>query len=395
MTMGSNNSIPLTRPTLPTSDEICAVFQESLESGQVTNGRLVARLEEEIAQFTGARHAVAVASCTSGLILAFAHCKFPEGAEVVVPSFTFAATVEALTWNGLTPVYVDCEPETLTIDPESVVEAIGPATAAICPVNIYGLPPDVDGLMGISEKYGIPLIFDSAQGLGAVYRGRRAGGFGLCEVFSLSPSKVVTAVEGGLVTTDDDAVAEAMKSMRDYGKGPGGEEMLSNGLSARMSELHAAVGILSLSNADSLIRSRLRLIRRYSQFTERFPGCRVQHVPQDRTSSGNYFTLIIGPDAAMDRAGVMEVLRRNDVQSKRYFGMPVHCQTAFRNRPHRIVGDLKNTWTATQQCLALPLYAHMTDDEQDRIISLLESVLGRNRNSVQGAPSLGGSWRDR
>ena len=189
------------RPTLPTPEEICTVFQDSFESGLVTSGRLVARLEEEIARFSTARHAVAVASCTSGLILAFAHCRFPQGAEVVVPSFTFAATVEALTWNGLTPVYVDCEPETLTIDPDGVVEAIGPATAAICPVNIFGLPPDVDGLMGISEKYGVPLIFDSAQGLGARYRGQPVGGFGLCEVFSLSPSKVVTALEGGLVTT--------------------------------------------------------------------------------------------------------------------------------------------------------------------------------------------------
>jgi len=380
MTNGFDNTIPLIRPTLPALEEICAVFRESYESGVVTNGRLVAMLEEEVGRYTGAKHAVAVASCTSGLILAFAHCRFPEGAEVVVPSFTFAATVEALTWNGLTPVYVDCEAETLTIDPEEVVKAIGPATAAICPVNVFGLPPDVDRLMGISEKYRVPLIFDSAQGLGSTYQGHRIGGFGLCEVFSLSPSKVVTALEGGLVTTNDDAMAEALKSMRDYGKGPGGEEMLLNGLSARMSELHASVGLLSLRNADHLIRSRLSLIRRYTQWADRFPGCRVQDIPVDRTSNGNYFTLLIGRDAAMGRDHVMDVLHRNNVQSKRYFSMPVHSQTAFRSRGHRIVGDLKNTWSTTQQCLALPLYAHMTDHEQDRICMILESVLGNAKD---------------
>jgi dTDP-4-amino-4,6-dideoxygalactose transaminase len=380
MIIGSDNTIPLIRPTLPTSDEICAVFRESLESGIVTNGRLVAKLEEEVGQYTGAKHAVAVASCTSGLILAFAYCRFPEGAEVVVPTFTFAATVEALTWNGLTPVYVDCERDTLTVDPEEVVKAIGPATAAICPVNVFGLPPDVGRLVGISEKYRVPLLFDSAQGLGSTYHGQPIGGFGLCEVFSLSPSKVVTALEGGLVTTNDDAMAEALKSMRDYGKDPGGEEMLFNGLSARMSELHASVGLLSLRNADHLISSRLRLIRRYTQWADRFPGCRVQDVPGDRTTNGNYFTLIIGRDAAMDRDGVMDALQRGNVQSKRYFSMPVHSQTAFRTRPHRIVGDLKNTLSATRQCLALPLYAHMTDREQDRICAILESVLGNAEN---------------
>lgn len=381
MTIGSNTTIPLIRPTLPSPDEIFALFRESFDSGQVTNGRVVAKLEEEVARFTAAEHAVAVSSCTSGLILAFAHCRFPEGAEVVVPSFTFAATVEALTWNGLIPVYVDCEPETLTIDPEEVVKAIGPATAAICPVNIFGLPPDLDRLTEISEKYGIPLIFDSAQGLGSAYHGQPSGGFGLCEVFSLSPSKVVTAIEGGLVTTNDDSMAEAIRSMRDYGKGPGGEEMISSGLSARMSEMHASVGLLSLRNAAHLISSRLRLIHRYIQRTERFRGCRVQSVPGDRTSNGNYFALRIGQDAAMDRDSAMEVLQRYNVQSKRYFSVPVHSQTAFRTRPHRIVGNLTNTISATQQCLALPLYAHMTDHEQDRVCAVLESVLGNAKNS--------------
>ncbi len=381
MTIGSNTTIPLMRPTLPSPDEIFALFRESFDSGQVTNGRVVAKLEEEVARFTAAKHAVAVSSCTSGLILAFAHCRFPEGAEVVVPSFTFAATVEALNWNGLTPVYVDCEPETLTIDPEEVVKAIGPATAAICPVNIFGLPPDLGRLTEISGKFNIPLIFDSAQGLGSTYQGQAIGGFGLCEVFSLSPSKVVTALEGGMVTTNDDAMAEAIKSMRDYGKGPGGEEMLSNGLSARMSELHASIGLLSLRNAGNLISSRLRLIHIYAQRASVLKGCSVQETPTDRTSSGNYFTLRIGHDAAMERDGVMEVLQTHHIESKRYFSMPVHSQTAFRTRPHRIVGNLTNTISATQQCLALPLYAHMTDHQQDRVCAILESVLGNAKNS--------------
>lgn len=372
----SDTLIPVIRPTLPALDEVLQLLRESYESGIVTNGPLVAQLEAEAREFTGAQHVVAVATCTSGLILAFAYCGFPRGGEVIVPSFTFAATVEALIWNGLKPVYVDCEPDTLTIDPDEVMKAISPATVAICPVNIFGLPPDVDRLVEISAERTIPLIFDSAQGLGSTYRGESVGSFGQFEVFSLSPSKVITSIEGGLVITNDATAAQAMRSLRDYGKGPDGEDMVFNGLSARMSELHASVGILSLRNAKELISSRLRLIHRYAECVKRLPGCRVQRIPEDRTSSGNYFTLLIGDEAALERDDVMKELQKRNVQSKRYFSLPVHSQTAFHSSPHRIVGGLPHTYTATRQCLALPLYAHMSDQEQAKVCEILESLLG-------------------
>jgi dTDP-4-amino-4,6-dideoxygalactose transaminase len=376
MTAHSDTLIPLIRPTLPALDEILQLLRDSYESGLVTNGPLVAQLEAEARDLTKAQHVVAVSSCTSGLILAFAYCGFPRGSEVVVPSFTFAATVEALIWNGLTPVYVDCEPDTLTIDPNEVIKACTPATVAICPVNIFGLPADIDRLVEISTERNIPLIFDSAQGLGSSYRGEPIGGFGQFEVFSLSPSKVITAIEGGLVITNDGRAARAIRSMRDYGKGPDGEDMVFNGLSARMSELHASVGILSIRNARKLINSRLRLIRRYVECVESLPGCRVQKIPENRTSSGNYFTLLIGDEAAVKRDDVMKELETRNVQSKRYFSLPVHAQTAFRNSPHRIVGDLPHTYKATRECLALPLFAHMSDREQTKVCEILVSVLG-------------------
>lgn len=371
----SEQSIPLIRPTLPDMAKVLEMFRQSCESGAVTSGEIVAAFEEEACRFTGADHAVAVSSCTSGLVLAFAAMNFPDGAEVVVPSFTFAATVEAVVWNRLVPVYVDCVPGTMTIDPDEVVKAIGPRTAAVCPVNIFGLPPDMDRLQEISVKYGIPLLFDSAQALGSTFGGKQAGGFGLCEVFSLSPTKVVTAIEGGLVTTNDRSLAEKLRSMRDYGKGPDGADMVYNGLSARMSELHGAVGLLGLRDADRLINARLRLIKRYRARLDKLSGCRVQEFPSDRTSSGNYFTLLIGNEARLNRDAVYEKLKSSHIQAKRYFHPPVHAQTAFRVRPHRIVGDLFNTWSASRESLALPLYSHLTDQQQDRVCKELEALL--------------------
>jgi dTDP-4-amino-4,6-dideoxygalactose transaminase len=293
----------------------------------------------------------------------------------VVPSFTCAATVQAVLWNGLTPVYVDCLPGTMTLDPREVEKAVSPRTAAIMPVTIYGLPPDLDELDHLSRRLSLPLICDSAQGLGSTYKGIPAGGFGLCEVFSLSPTKVVTAIEGGVLTTNDQGLAEKIRAMRDYGKGPDGEDMIFNGLSARMSELHAAVGLLSLRNADSLVRSRLNLIGSYRERTASLPGCRVQDFPEDRTSSGNYFTLFIGKEARTNRDGVFRGLKDRHIQSKRYFHPPVHVQTAFRKREHRVVGDLRHTWASSLESLALPLYSHMTGQDLTRVIVALESLL--------------------
>jgi len=375
MQASSSNYIPIIRPTLPDLNGVVEILQDSYESGSVTLGRVVQLLEEEAARFTKTKYAVAVSSCTSGLILSFASLGLPKGAEVVVPSFTFAATVQALLWNGLTPVYVDCLPGRMTIDPEEVVKALGPRTAAIYPVSIFGLPPDVDQLTEISVDHGIPLIFDSAQGFGSTYKGKPAGGFGLCEVFSLSPTKVITAIEGGLVTTNSEELANDLKSMRDYGKDPHGDEMIFNGLSARMSEFHASVGLLSLRNAHALIQARLRLIQKYRERTKDWRGCEVQEFPEDRVTSGNYFTLLIGPDARMDRQRVYEALMAHGVQSKKYFSPPVHSQQAFRNYSHRVVGDLHNTWLVSKSSLALPLYSHMTDSQQDRVCDELDSCL--------------------
>ncbi len=368
-------SIPIIRPTLPSVDRVTNIFRESYESGLVTLGRVVSSFERLACEYTGARNAVAVSSCTSGLILAYAAMGFPEASEVILPSFTFAATVQAVLWNRLTPVYVDCLPGTMTLDPDEVQKAISRRTAAICPVTIFGLPPELDELERISERHGIPLICDSAQGLGSRYKGRSVGGFGLCEVFSLSPTKVITAIEGGLITTDDSDLAEKLIRLRDYGKGPDGEDMVLNGLSARMSELHASVGLLSLENAENLVRSRMRLIAKYREATADFSGCRVQEFPGDRSTSGNYFTLLIGPTAKADRDTVRMRLKEHNVESKRYFHPPVHCQTAFRELPHRIVGDLPNTMAAARESLALPLFSHMTEGQLDRVCNVLKAVL--------------------
>lgn len=369
--------MPITRPTLPEFSEVEKLVRASWDEGLVTMGSIVRAFEEEVCRQTGVNHAIAVSSCTAGLMLAAQALEFPAGSEVIVPSFTFAATAQALVWNGLVPVFCECLPESLTLDPDDVERNLSTRTAAICPVYIYGVPPDVDALVEVGDRHGLPVYFDSAQGLGAEYQGRKAGVFGRCEVFSLSPTKVVTAVEGGMICTNDLSLAARLRAMRDYGKDPtNGEDMVYLGLSARMSELHAAVGLLSIRRADELVKARLQLMESYRVRLGDLPGCHVQTLPLDRTTSGNYFVLFVTERARMSRDEVHASLKSMGIQTKKHFNPPVHQQTLFQRVACRVSGRMERTVGASREALALPLYSHMSLEHIDRVCQEVERLLG-------------------
>ena len=371
-------TLSIIRPTLPNLSEIEDLVRPSWEAGIVTVGPVVRALEDEVCRLTGVRHAIGLSSCTAGLMLIPQVLDIPRRKEVIVPAFTFAATAQALIWNGLVPVFCDCLPGTCTLDPADVERNISADTAAICPVHIYGLPPDIDALLDVGKRHGIPVYFDSAQGFGSTYRNKLVGGFGVCEVFSLSPAKVITAIEGGIVTTNDGAVADRLRSMRDYGKDleNGGEDMVHLGLSARMSEFNAAVGLLSFRNLTPLVTSRVQSIAYYRERLGRIPGCCVQDYPDDRTPNGNYFVLFISDRAQRSRDDVFAELKAMGIQTKRYFSPPVYQQTIFQNFPMRVSARMEQTTKASHEGLALPLYAHITPEQLDRVCRCVEELLG-------------------
>ena len=201
---------PIIRPTLPPFAEVEPALRQIWDSGMLTNSANVRELEALVADYCGVDHCVATANCTSGLILVGKALGL-NGGEVILPSFTFAATGHAIVWNGCEPVFVESRYEDFNIDPEAVRAAITPRTVAICAVHVFGLPAQMEILTAIAQEHGLHLYCDAAQALGAVHQGRKVGGFGDAEVFSMSPTKVVTAGEGGLITTNDSGLAERLR----------------------------------------------------------------------------------------------------------------------------------------------------------------------------------------
>jgi len=366
---------PIIRPSLPDLDELRRKMDGMWSSGQVTVGTHVRAFEEAVEKKLGVRHAVEVSSCTSGLILAVRALGLRG--EVIVPSFTFAATAHALSWNGIVPVFCDSEPDTLNLDPGKIEERITRKTSAIMPVSIFGVPPKVAEFERIGRKHGLKLVYDSAQALGAKVNGKYVGGFGDMEVFSLSPTKVVTAIEGGMVTTDAAVLAKKIRQMRDYGKADDGEDMTYVGLSARMSELHAAVGLANFKRMADLIRERGILVSLYKKLLAGLPGIRFQEVPVNVSPSHNYMVVFVDGSGGVTRDTLFKRLKEEGIQTKRYFYPAVHNMTAYRIMKRRYPGKLTVAERAAREGLALPLYGDLKSEDVEYICSRVKTVFGR------------------
>lgn len=365
--------IPIIRPTLVDFKDVEKEFKEVWNSGQVTVSKYTRLFEQEVEKTLKVRNAIAVSSCTSGLILAVKALDLKG--EVILPAFTFAATAHALVWNGIKPVFCDSRKDTYNIDVDKIHSLITDKTSAIMPVYIFGVPPYIDMLEKIASKNNLKLLFDSAQGLGAKYKGKTSGGFGDVEVFSLSPTKVVSSIEGGLVTSDNDELAGKIRQMRDYGKSNDGEDMDYVGLSARISEFHSIVGLKNFSKTKLLIKNRLNLIKLYKNNLKDIKGISFQHIPEDCNPTGNYMVIFIDSSKAkVSRDEVYDYMKKNEIQTKKYFYPALHLQKAYIKYRKRYQGKLPVAEKAAEEGLALPLFSHMDKKTILHICELLQDI---------------------
>ena len=364
--------LPIIQPTLPEYETIAPQVKEIFATGMLTKGRYLRQFEERLADYLGVKHAVCVSSCTLGLALTYQGLDLRD--EVIVPSFTFMATVHPLVWLNVTPVFVDIDPQTWNIDPARVEETITPRTTGIVAVHNFGNPADVETLEETARRHHLRLVFDAAHGFGTLYQGRPVGGFGDAEVFSITPTKLLVAGEGGVVATDDDALAEHIRAGREYGNdGHYGSDFA--GLNARMPEFNAILGIKSLEMLEGSAERRNRVVERFRERLEQLPGITFQTIrPGNRCSYKDLSVLVDEDKFGLTRDQLAQALEAENIDTRKYHDPPVHTHQTYRHLRERYDGHLPVTNWAAPRSLSLPVYSHMDEATVDGICTAIERI---------------------
>ncbi|HET7473055.1 MAG TPA: DegT/DnrJ/EryC1/StrS family aminotransferase [Candidatus Limnocylindrales bacterium] len=381
--------IPIARPDLG-QEEIDAVA-DVLRSGMIAGGRQVQAFEDAWAETVGVRHAIAMGNGTLALMAIFAGLGLGPGDEVITVSHTFAATANAILSTGATPVFVDIEPDTWLIDAKRIEAAITPQTRAICPVHLFGLVADMDMIRAIADRHGLAVVEDACQAHGATFRGRAAGSFGH-GAFSLYATKNMTTAEGGLVTTDDDRLADWLRVYRNQGMRARYQfEML--GFNFRMTDLAAAIGLVQLGKLARNTGRRRTIAARYDQAFADLP-VRLPITPDGRRHVFHQYTLVVGPE----RDAIVAELRDAGVTAETYYPIPVHRQAYIMERG--LHADLPVTDAVAATTLSLPMFPGLTNAEQDQVIGAVRASVARHAPAADPAevrrrirPAMGAATR--
>jgi dTDP-4-amino-4,6-dideoxygalactose transaminase len=352
----------------PLKDEILTSLNEVAESTCYVLGPRVAAFEKDFAAHAGAKHCVGVNSGTSALHLALIGAGVRPGDEVISVPMTFIATSWAISYTGATPVYVDVDPDTATMDAAQVERRITGKTKALLPVHLYGQPADMDALLDISARTGIPIVEDAAQAHGAVYRGRKVGTMGQSGCFSFYPGKNLGAYgEAGAVVTNDDAIAARLRCLRDHAQA---QRYHHNeiGFNYRMDGFQGAVLGIKLKHLGRWTNARIALAERY---LEQLGGLPVE-LPVRREDRRHVWHLFVARHPQRDR--IREELERRGIHTGLHYPIPLHLQQAYRHLGYTN-GDFPVSERIGRECFTLPLFPEMTAEQHAAVVDALEEVL--------------------
>ena len=362
--------IPLVKPDLPRLEQITPQLESMLQSGRISNfGPYSRELEEQISAFLDVKYALCISNATTGLTLLLS--TLAPGSEVIVPSFTFAATIQALLWNSLVPVFADIDIRSFTLSMQSLSTKITDKTSAIVAVNTFGNPCKIEYLRSIAEKYGLRLFYDSAHALGSRRRGVPLGQFGDAEVFSLSATKLVACGEGGVITTNDEDILEAVVDRRNYGLDKKSRDCTNVGTNGKITEFSAILGLWSLGSLNERVQQRNRMAQSYVNGLKSLPGLQFQEIEAEDTSSFKDFTVSIDSrQFGLSRDQVRELLAEAGIETRAYFSPPLHRTSLFSTSATEVV-HLENTDLVARSILSLPIYGGLREEDLDYIIETL------------------------
>lgn len=362
------------RPNLGDRARLLARINDLLDRRWLSNnGPFVQELERRIADYVGVKHVICVCNATIGLEIAIRAADLRG--EVIVPAYTFVATAHALQWQEITPVFADMDPATHNLDPARVERHITPRTTAILATHVWGRPCPVEALAEIAARRGLKLMFDAAHAFGCSHRGRMIGGFGLAEVFSFHATKFLNSFEGGAICTHDDALAQRIRLMTNFGFA-GFDNVVHIGTNGKMTEVCAAMGLTSLEGIDELIATNRRNYLAYRAGLVGLPGISLIGYPEAERNNFQYVVVEVDEAAAgLSRDELVGVLHAENVLARKYFWPGVHRMEPYRSLfPHAHL-LLPDTERIARRVIVLPTGTAVTEEMVATICGLIGTAL--------------------
>lgn len=369
--------LPLVEPSLGGNE--LAYVSECIRTNWISSqGNFVTRFEELFAEYHGVAEAVSVSSGTTALHLALVAMGIGDGDEVIVPNLTFGATANAVVHARAKPVFVDINPGDWTISPADIAAKITPATKAIIPVHLYGLPACMDAIGSIAEEHGILVLEDCAESLGARFEDRLTGTFGYASAFSFFANKTITTGEGGMILTEDQELAERMRLLRDHGMNKGRRYWHEEpGFNYRITNMQSAVGCAQMERLDKFLEHRQEIGSLYRERLGAIEGINLQEFGTDRKSSFWLYSVVLDESCELDRDELMHELEREGIESRPMF-YPLDQQPAYRDFVRGGGNSLcPESHRIASRGLSLPTSNHMKLDEAERVCRTMEKILER------------------
>lgn len=377
------------RPNIGSRPKLGRRVDDILNRRWLTNGGpYVNEFERRVAEFIGVKHCIA--TCNATVALEIVVRALGLTGEVIVPSFTFVATVHALQWQGITPVFCDIDPRTHNINPRQIEELITPRTSGILGVHVWGRPCPVVQLQALANRHGLALLFDAAHAFACGYRGRMIGGFGQAELLSFHATKFINAGEGGAVVTNNDELATRTRLMKNFGFS-GFDKVISIGTNGKMSELSAAMGLTNLESIESFTRINRGNYELYCEALSDLPGISVLRYGEKEKS--NYQYVVLEVDATktrLTRDQLLAVLQAENVLARRYFYPGVHRMEPYRSDFPRAGLRLPMTEAVAERVLVLPTGTGVTRANIRKICVIIRAALEQHREvaaALAGLPN--------
>ncbi len=369
----------------PLRDEIREAIDRVLESQHFILGPEVAALEEEIAAYSQCNYGIGVSSGTDALLVALMALEIQPGDEVITTPYSFFATAGSIARLGATPVFVDIDPQTCNIDPAKIEAKITPRTRAIIPVHLYGQMAEMDSIMEVARRHNLAVIEDAAQAIGAEYRGRRAGSIGDLGCFSFFPSKNLGGVgDGGMVVTNDAALAERVRILRAHGSSPKYYHKFIGG-NFRLDALQAAVLRVKLQYLDEWTAARQRNAAAYRRLFAGHSGESQIRLPADSVDGRHIYNQFV--IRVPRRDDLLAFLKSRQIGSAIYYPLPLHLQECFASLGYR-PGDFPVSEAAARETLALPIYPELTEPMLEQVVDAVVAFYGGDIRSSHAESSM-------